>query len=231
MAENIGADPIKGNGLLTTITQRLTKAYKANDGAFIEQLDAFIKMPEQKRNEVFGIKKPEEKISKIRLVDTVMVSALTDKFDPSKHFTENKTVKYWLGDNFKLHVLGPVKVAIENLPQAEFNKFIFDTQINDSEIMENFSITKESGLMTREEVLWTIADLTDKQPKGEAGKLLTNGYSTIIGYILCEDGVARVVLVDWFSGDAGWYCDCRDLVSWSDGNEMLSRKVAWFFKY
>jgi len=191
---------------------------KLRDGTIaINELENFLKIPAEERRRIFGILN-----KKIKFLASVSVAELTKKFDPKNHFTENKKVEYWLGDNFQKHVLKPTK-TISSLPAMEFSKHQFTETIYDKEIMENFSISKSSGLMTREEILWTIAELTKKQPKGEAGILINNGYATIIGYMLCDDGVVRVVNVHWNAGTAKWYCYCNDLVRWNAGDEMLSR--------
>lgn len=131
-------------------------------------------------------------------------------------------MKYWRSYNFDEHVLDPAK-AVSNPPEMNFSKHQFTELITDKEIMDHFQISKSSGLMTREEILWAIASLTSKQPKGEAGALLNNGHSTIIGYMICN-GVVRYVRADWVFGNARWYCYCNDLDDvWRAGNGVLSR--------
>src|SRR3989344_1797027 len=49
----IGADPVKGTGLLKTILERLEASYKKNDGTFISELEAFLLMPARKRHQIF----------------------------------------------------------------------------------------------------------------------------------------------------------------------------------
>ena len=188
----------------------------------IEEFKNFLIMKTFDRRKIFGVTCIEEHpkmkfVSSNNLVDELS----REEFYPEQHFVGGK-VKYWLGDNFKKYVLNPVKV-ISNLPQMSFSKHKFIENITDEEIMKYFQISKSGGLMTREEILWTIAFLTSKQPSGDSGILLTNGYATLIGYMLCDDNVVRAVCVDWFSGDARWFCDCFDLDSWAAGDEMLSR--------
>lgn len=160
---------------------------------------------------------------KMQLISNeIIVDALTEEFNPQDHFT-NGEVKYWIGDNFKKHVLDPAK-TFSNLPQRSFSKHKFTETIYDLEIMNHFSISKSSGLMIREEILWTIANLTSKQPKGESGSLTTKNYDyTIIGYMMCDDGVVRVVRVYWNSDYQEWYCSCSDPDSRYSVFEVLSR--------
>lgn len=192
---------------------------KLRDGVIgIKEFEKFLIMLRDERKKIFGTANP-----KINLLDSnIAVEELTEEINFQKLFTKNKNVKYYLGDNFKKHVLDPAK-NIKRLPGMSFSKHQFTETIYDKEIMENFSISKSSGLMSREEILWTIADLTSKQPKGEAGALINNEYSTIIGYMLCDDGVVRVVYVGWSAGSVEWFCLCYDLDNWNADNGMLSR--------
>lgn len=173
--------------------------------------------------EVFGINTAKQEHPKMKLVASgIEIPELVEETDFQKIFTENKKVRYWFGDNFKKHVLIPAK-KVSNLPAMSFDKHKFIETIYDSEIMEHFQISKLAGLMTREEIIRVVEYLTSLQPKGEAGTLQTNGCSTVIGYMLCDDGVVRVVSVDWFSGGSGWSCVCVDLDDWDAGSEVLSR--------
>ncbi|HEY4714939.1 MAG TPA: hypothetical protein VIH31_00320, partial [Candidatus Paceibacterota bacterium] len=110
------------------------------------------------------------------------------------------------------------------IPEMSFSKHSLKETTYDKDIMEELGINEQSGkLMTREEILHTIADLTGKQPKGESGTLLTNGYATIIGYMKCDDGVVRAVFVRWDSDFREWRCFCSDLDGWDGGYKVLSR--------
>jgi len=192
---------------------------KLRDGVIdVKEFENFLIMPKDERRKIFGIVNP-----KINLLDSnVVVRELVEEINFQRHFTKNKNVKYYLGDNFVKQVLNPAK-NIKRLPGMSFSKHQFTETIYDKEIMENFSISKTSGLMSREEILWTIADLTSRQPKGEAGALINDGNWTIIGYMLCDDGVVRVVCVRWDADRGVWYCRCRDLDGWCAGRGVLSR--------
>jgi len=154
----------------------------------------------------------------------IVVKQLVGKYNPQKTFSENKTVKRVLSDNFKKQVLNGAKI-INGLPRMSFSKYQFTETIYDKEMMEHFKISKSYGLMTREEILYVIDILTNKQPNGEEGILQINGNKTIIGYILCDDGVIRVVRVYWISDDFKWRCICSDLIGWGAGWEVLSRNL------
>ena len=225
--KTIGVDPDKVFGLQATVDERLHAAYRKQNPVFILHLEAFLKMSEKKRNELLGIKSfAIEEIKHQKLNNSnVVVSALfkmNDEFNPDQHFKKGD-VKYWLSDNFQKYVLNPAK-PFSAISGMSFSKHSLKETTYDKDIMEELGINEQSGkLMTREEILHTIADLTGKQPKGESGTLLTNGYATIIGYMKCDDGVVRAVDVCWYSAHRGWYCYCRDLDSWDAGFGVLSR--------
>lgn len=195
-----------------------------NGNMTFEQVKWFTNLSFEQREKLMG-KLVKSEHPKMKLGNPyVVATGLAGEFNPQQYFTENKNVKYWRGDNFNKHVLNSAKNII-NLPEMNFPKHQFTETIYDKEIMENFQISESKGLMTREEILWTIASLTSKQPNGEAGDLLNNSYATIIGYMLCDDSVVRVVYVSWHSASAEWYCDCDDLDGWYAGNEVLSRNL------
>lgn len=179
-------------GLQVDLLQKLRNGSMSFEQAlwFINQLSF------EQREKLMGKSvKPEH--PKMKIVDSnVAVSGLIfGEFNPQMYFNENKTVKYWKSDNFQKYVLNPAKTT-NNLPEMSFSKYQFTETIYDKEIMEHFQISESKGLMTREEILWIIASLASKQP----GQLQNNGYATIIGYMLCSDGVVRAVRVSWSSG-------------------------------
>jgi hypothetical protein len=209
-------------GLQVDILQKLR-----NGNMSWEQIDWFKNLSFEKREELMGksiknIEHPKMKLQNSNIiVDTLLVSL---GINPEQHFTENKKVKYYLGDNFKKYVLNGVK-TINGLSQMNFSKHKFTDTIYDKEIMEHFQISESNGLMTQEQILWTIIFLTGKQPKGENGDLINDGNCTIIGYMLCSDGVVRAVDVYWRSGSSEWRCSCRGLDGWYAGLEVLSRNL------
>ena len=193
-----------------------------NGNMTFEQVKWFNNLSFEQREKLMG-KLVKIEHPKMKFTDSnIIIGELVAGYNPQQYFTKNKKVNYWRSDNFNQHVLNPAK-TVNNLPEMNFSKYKFTETIYDKEIMEHFQISESMGLMTREEILWTIASLTSKQPKGEAGVLLSNGYSTIIGYMLCDDGVVRAVNVYWNSDYAEWYCNCNDLDYWNAGYGMLSR--------
>lgn len=204
-------------GLIMDLMSKIRK-----DVISILEFKKFLTMKSSERRKIFGIPVFEEHPKMKLMASGIEIPELTEEIDFYKHFTENKKVRYWLGDNFKKYVLNSAK-KVSSLPTMSFDKQKFTETIYDKEIMEHFQISESAGLMTREEICRTIAYLTSKQPKGETGTLQTNGYSIIIGYILCDDSVVRAVYVYWNSDGAEWRCFCYDLDHCYADDEMLSR--------
>jgi hypothetical protein len=162
-----------------------------------------------------------DRTAHLKLINSnVAVRAFEDTFNPTKHFCENKNIKYWLSDNFQKYVLNSAQ-PFSKAPAMSFSKYSLKADTTDKDIMEELGITDK--LMTREEILQAIADLTSNQPKGESGTLLTNGYATIIGYMTCDDGAVRGVGVGWDADGREWGCGCGGLDGWGAGDEVLSR--------
>lgn len=195
-----------------------------NGNMTFEQVKWFNNLSFEQREKLIGKLVKSEHLKMKLISPNVVAVGLAGEFNPQQYFTENKNVKYWKGDSFNKHILNPAK-SINNLPEMNFSKYQFIETIYDKEIMEYFQISEITGLMSQEEILWIIASLTSKQPKGEAGALLNNGYATIIGYMLCDDDVVRVVSVSWYSDNAEWRCFCGALGHWHAGIEMLSRDL------
>jgi len=207
-------------GLQVDLLQKLR-----NGNMTWEQIDWFRNLSFKQREKLMGKMILNTEHPKMKLTNSnIVVTGLVGEFNPQEYFIENKKVKYWLSDNFKKHILSSVK-NMSNIPEMNFSKYQFTETIYDKEIIENFQISESKRLMAREEILWTIASLTSKQPKGEVGALLNNSYSTIVGYMLCDDSVVRVVYVFCDSDDAKWHCYCYDLERWNAGHEMLSRNL------
>jgi hypothetical protein len=151
----------------------------------------------------------------------LVAKQLDQNFNPHKCFIKNEgSVEYYCAHNFKQHVLHSAK-SFEKMPKMEFYGYIFLEPISDKEIMENFSISKESGLMTREEILWTIYQIC----LNYFDQLIDAGeYSIIVGYMLCDDGVVRPVDIAYDKEKKEVDCFCYNLGRWLK-NDRILRKV------
>lgn len=124
-----------------------------------------------------------------------------------------KGSEYYLGDSFK-EILGDIK----EVPKIDFT--FTATELTkttaDSEIMQ------QTGMMTREEVISAVIQLTQAQKNGENGLLKTDGYANIIGYVELN---GRVVAVSarWYSDDRQWHCRGYGPHDWNAGRQFLSR--------
>ncbi|MFI5260536.1 MAG: hypothetical protein ACHQU0_01960 [Candidatus Paceibacteria bacterium] len=155
-----------------------------------------------------------------RLSTTIAVPAMT-QFIAKDNFvidtSKNAKVKIsYLGDNLKANFLQKVEsdeVAAEELTINKLLENSFDPAI----------ITALGGEAKVEITLGQFFAAFAKQPKGEAGTLLTNGYANV-GYIRDVNGVLWAVFGRW--GGDGWGF-CADPLGnpdrWGVGRQFLSR--------
>jgi hypothetical protein len=148
------------------------------------------------------------------------IAVMGEVFKKSSFFTADGPVKLWFGDNFKKWVLSAIPDSI-----PAFQGKLLKTQL--TEYMYDSAILKELGQpnpFTVGEFAAIIRDLLTKQPNGEDGTFLTNGYANIF-YVKLDDG--RVVAVDvrWRSDSREWRLSAYDLADggWHDGDCVFSR--------
>ncbi|QQG46156.1 MAG: hypothetical protein HYY55_04350 [Candidatus Niyogibacteria bacterium] len=152
---------------------------------------------------------------------TVTVPAIAERFVASEKFvvdtSKRARVKIgWLGSDFKCWFLGkteePVQEAI--LRCARLTRDAFDRDIRE-----------EIGTEFEETSLAQVYALMERQPNGEAGKLLTNGRANTF-CVRDIPGVLRAVRVSWLAGHDGWRVDACLVLSpnwWSDGDCVFFR--------
>lgn len=122
----------------------------------------------------------------------------------------------WLGANFKRHFLEKVEkgeVAAETLAVNKLLDYAYDPAI----------ITELGGELKVELTLGQFFAAFAKQPRGEDGPLVTNGYANI-GYIRAVDGVLWAVFGYW--SDDGWGFEADPLDDpdgWDHDDRVLSR--------
>ena len=185
----------------------------------------------------WAIQNPKDAIAlfvlavKSRVVETVkqllkrlpVVISLTavKEFVAKKHFVVDTSKKAkvkirYLGDNFKKHFLPKVEkgeVAALNLALNELTEYAYDPAI----------ITALGGEAKVEITLGQFFAAFAKQPNGEDGPLLTNGYANV-GYIRNDEGVLWAVSGSWHDG--GWHFEADPLAypnGWFVGLQFLSR--------
>lgn len=121
----------------------------------------------------------------------------------------------WVYDGFKTRVVAKAK-SVENLDAGTLLVYDLAKNAYDREIKPELPeghVFDESDLCAR------IQQMIEKQPNGEAGDLLNNGYANIFYLAGC------VVGVDWSAGDREWSVGTWGLdgVSWSAGIRVFSR--------
>lgn len=136
------------------------------------------------------------KAIKSKLLELVSDTEITglDVFHAVGCFTKNNMdgVKFWyFGDNFQEHFLKKVEEGVE---PATIKIYRLKEDSLDLPIIAALGDNHETKLLH----LW---ELLKKQPKGEDGVLLTNGYANIF-YIRAINGTLWAVHAYW--GGGGW---------------------------
>ncbi len=141
-------------------------------------------------------------------------------FPKHSFFMKTGPVKLYFGDSFADWVLKEIPETIEafqgNLMKTQLTEYMYDS-----------AILNELGQprpFTAGEFAVIIRDLLTRQPNGEDGILLTNGYANIF-YIRLEDSRVVAVRVRWGSGFRVWDLNAIGLDDdrWDDGSCVFSR--------
>ena len=147
------------------------------------------------------------------IIGTVKTSATTQKFVAKQKFVkDSKDIKFYgIWDNFTAWFLagdGKIEASVgeQTLSYGNLTKASVDGPI----------IQELGGEAKVETTLSAIYDLLLKQPKGEEGVLLVNGYANIF-YVKDINGVLRAVLVYWNA--CGWSVYA---ISVEDTNEWIA---------
>ena len=137
------------------------------------------------------------------------------KFVSSDHFTtDSKEVKIaCVWNNFRNNFLSKVEE-----PRAKV--MLRCSKLKKSSL--DAPIMSELGSVA-ETTLASVWQMLKRQPNGDSGRLLTNGYANIF-YVRDAKAVLWAVNVDWSSD--GWYVDAysvSDPFEWLVGNQVFSR--------
>ncbi len=166
---------------------------------------------------IVGAKKLTLKYLKL-IADNITVK--TDNFSKDSFFKENGPVKLYFGSNFRNWIL---KAMPDEIPA--FEGALLKTQLVkymcDSEILAELGNPKP---FTISEFSAIIRELFLKQPNGEGGIFLNNGYANIF-FIQLENGRVVAVRVRWDSDDREWCLGVDDLYDdrWFGGYCVFSR--------
>lgn len=166
----------------------------------------------------------------LKPISTVIVPATTAPFVAKDKFVVNTGRKApvqisYLGANFTEWFLsGDGKtedpISEQTLRFARLCRPAHDVSLEEG---EQAIIPELGGKAKAETTLSEIYRLIRKQPKGEKGALLNNGWANIF-YVPDLNGVLRSVSVYWFGG--GWYVSAvpvEDPLGWSGGFRVFSR--------
>lgn len=150
----------------------------------------------------------------LKLASTVQVSGAT-KFVAANHFTVRKSSGIqiaWLNENFKLLFLGKIE---KNVEPATLNLYWLAGESLDAPILAELGERAETSLAH-------LVELLKKQPNGESGSLLTDGYANIF-YIRGTDGNLWPVFARWRS--AGWcvHACSVEYPWWRGGRQVCAR--------
>jgi hypothetical protein len=147
-----------------------------------------------------------------------------EPFDVDAHFRVNIKYKNLLSGTPSMGYINPTfrqvfGGKVERPPQEEVNLSYHRLQ----EASVNGPVIKELGFRCLTK-LWMIWELLKRQPNGESGTLLANGYANIF-YVRDARGALWAVSVDW-NADYGYWVVYADSVDspdrWFVGNQVVS---------
>ena len=181
--------------------------------------DAFMRLLSGELNIVPA--KPADPKKLLELVTTVSVAAC-EKFVAKEHFKVDtgrkaKVKIAFLWDNFSKHFLPKTE---EGVLAGEIKVHKLLQSSLDAPIMTELGDPR-SYSTTLADLWWML----EKQPNGEEGALLVNGYANIL-YIHDTEGNLWAVYAYWVSGFGGWCVNAGsvgDPDGWSAGIQVLSR--------
>ncbi len=166
------------------------------------------------------VEKTNELKLKLLSVFKSSISITTSAFNKSL-FTTSSSPKYYILDNFENRVLNKAGDVI-----PEFSGILKSLKLTenmcDSEIMSEIG---ESNIFSIYEALGIIKVLTERQPKGEDGDILNNGYANII-YVRIDENTILATGVRWRSAYRRWFLNAFSFDvgnPWYDGRCVLVR--------
>jgi len=181
--------------------------------------DAFMRLLSGELNIVPA--KPADPKKLLELVTTVSVAAC-EKFVAKEHFKVDtgrkaKVKIAFLWDNFSKHFLPKTE---EGVLAGEIKVHKLLQWSLDAPIMTELGDPR-SYSTTLADLWWML----EKQPNGEEGALLVNGYANIL-YIYDTEGNLWAVRARWFSDRGGWLVDADSIECprrWRAVGQVLSR--------
>ncbi len=166
-------------------------------------------------NQVIKVVTPDDKI--LEFVSTVTVSATTKKFVVRDYIQKlRKTKNVYTGSNFEKWFFDKTVEPISSEQELNYHKLTKNS-------VDGPIIVELGGEAKVETTLAEMFSFIARQPNGENGVLLTNGYANVF-FIRDMDGVLRAVHCD--GCDDGWDLYANSVESplaWCDGIQVFSR--------
>ena len=165
--------------------------------------------------------KPQSQPSILKLIGTVTIPGVTEKFVAKDKFVRDighkaKVKISYIGENFTNWFKD--KVEDDDSLGGDLVPLVLTRNDLDNEI-----IAALGGEDAAEVGLADIWRLMERQANGEQGVLLTNGYANIF-YVRDIEGTLRAVRVYW--GGSGWRVDATPVgypFRWDAGSQVFSR--------
>jgi len=132
-------------------------------------------------------------------------------------FTSSRSLEYYIWDNFQNWILNKASLIIPEF-KGTLKTLKLTKNMHDPEILKEIG---ESNIFSIDEVCAIFKALTERQPNGESGELLNNGYSNII-YVRLSDSTVVPADVHWDSDDRR--CDL-DAYSFDNGDAWSTANV------
>ncbi len=148
-----------------------------------------------------------------------VITVTTSSF--SKSLFTSGPVKYYIWDNFQNWILSKASEVIPAYT-GTIKSLKLTKNMNDSEILSEIG---ESNIFSIDEVCAIFKALTERQPHGESGDLLNNGYANII-YVRLADKSVVPARVYWNSDNRSWNlvaCQFDDVDAWNEGRCVVVR--------
>ena len=142
-----------------------------------------------------------------------------ETFMATDFFREGGEIRFWFDDNFRKYFLsGKGKIEI-GVPTTELRVHTLRRVSGDEPIIRDLG-----GESVVETSLAYMAELISRQPQGQKGVLLTNGWANIF-YIRDSSDTLWTVDCCWSSGDRRWRvvaCPIPHPYGWLGGDQVFS---------
>ncbi|TSC52510.1 MAG: hypothetical protein LiPW41_280 [Parcubacteria group bacterium LiPW_41] len=156
---------------------------------------------------------------KFLMVIKESISITTSAFSKSL-FTTSTNPKYYIWENFQKWILNKASDFIPEF-KGTVKSLKLTKSMKDSEILAEIG---ESNIFSIDEACAIFKALTERQPNGEAGDLINNGYANII-YVRLDEKTVVPARVRWNFDNREWRLIARsfDDYSWFAVHSVLVR--------